>query len=122
MYSAYVLDETSREKLIKDYPPKYSSVVCHHITAEFGIKVDSPLPKESHNIKVIGYLDDGKGIELFLVSVDGTMDRPDGKVYHITHSLDRSLGYTPADSNKVIEKDNSVTKVDIAINATPKLL
>jgi len=101
-YEAFVLDEATRQKLAKAFPPKYPEWIGHHITNRFGVPEEEnrPLGRES-KFKVIGYAEDD-GIEVLVVARDGSPTRPDGKLYHITWSLDRSKGWKPVDSNEVI--------------------
>ena len=101
-YNAYVLDGQSRTKLAQRFPPKYPDWIGHHITVDFGVPKDPSLPYgDVADIKVIGYAEDD-GIEALVVAVNGEAERPDGKTYHITWSLDRSKGRKPVDSKKLI--------------------
>lgn len=103
-YEAFVLDNSSRQALASIFPPKYPEWIGHHITHEFGVQKG---PEEKYGVpqpcKVVGYAEDD-GIEVLVVAVGGVTIRPDGKKYHITWSLDRSKGWKPVDSNKVIQE------------------
>jgi len=80
---------------------------------------DSVVPPEA-KINLIGHCKTDK-IECFVVEVDGSMVREDGKIYHLTWSLDRSKGAKPVDSNKAIEdKGFEHLKTPIAIETEPK--
>ena len=105
-YSAYVLDEGSRSKLLAQLPPKYPDVIAHHVTIDFGVKksIDAVLIGTKQPIQIIGYVN-GDGIEAAIVAVAGNTTRPDGKVFHITLSLDRSKGHKPVDSNALIKEN-----------------
>jgi hypothetical protein len=122
MYTCYILSKQSRDLLISKFPPKYPLVICNHITEKFGVSKDAPLPEQPKEINVIGYVDDGKGLQALLVEIDGKVDRPDGKTYHITLSLDSLLGYKPVDSNKVIAGNEPVEVDPIKIDAVPSLV
>ena len=50
-------------------------------------------------VEVVGYIDDGKGVEGFLVAIDGSTNRPSGGKYHLTWSIDRSKGAKPVHTN-----------------------
>lgn len=102
-YTAYVLDDASKNILAERFPPKYPEFIGHHITVEFGVPADTDVPVPA-NIKVIGYKDSGDGLEALVVSVNGSTRRPDGQTYHITWSLDRSK-YSPVDSNGLLRAD-----------------
>lgn len=119
-YSALVLTDSSVSHLKSIFPPKYPDFIGHHVTLEFGVdKKTKPAPLPNR-VSVVGYIDDGKGLETLLVALNDNIDRPDGSRYHITWSLDKSLGYKPVDSNKII-KDARKT-VDIKIDVISKIL
>lgn len=99
-YTAYVLSHNSRRALQKIFPPKYTRFIGEHITYKFGVNSDHPLPSDKAKIKVIGYAEDKNGLEALVVSINGSSRRPDGKVFHITWSLERK--FKPVDSNRVI--------------------
>jgi len=102
-YQAFELDAASRSHLAKIFPPKFPEFIGHHITYAFGVMSSDPLP-EASRIQVVGYACDPEGIEALVVSIDGTTERPDGKTFHITWSLDRSAGFKPVNSNDLIAK------------------
>lgn len=122
MYTAHVLDVDSRTKLEHSFPPKYPDFIGHHITMKFGVSSDTAIDNNTHNIEVVGYADDGKGLEALVVSVDGEVTRPDGKKYHITWSLDRSKGYKPVDSALIIQTSGYSRITPIGINTKLTLL
>lgn len=104
-YSAYVLDQKSRDRILKAFPPKYPDVFAHHVTEQFGIpKPTEPVRHTAATIKVVGYADDGEGVEALVVEVNDKSTRKDGKLYHLTLSIDRSAGRKPVDSNTVIKE------------------
>jgi hypothetical protein len=100
-YIAWVIPEQTRDMLLDTFPPRYSEVICHHITHIFRVSEDHPLPETTEG-KVIGIAHDGEGIEALVV--DMGVEKPDGTTHHITLSLDREAGYRPVQSNEVIEK------------------
>lgn len=118
-YSAYVLESASRDHLLGLFPPKYPDVVAHHATYGMG---DHQMPF-TDEIKVIGYVDDGKGLECLLVKVLGREDRPtDGKPFHITWSIDRSKGYKPVHSNRVIQEVEAQPVPDVPVRVRPQVV
>lgn len=83
----YELDKTSKEYLLKKFPPKYPAVRYDHITVELG-DINAKPPKPVKSINIVGIADDGNGIETFVVSIDGSIIRPtDGRIWHITASF-----------------------------------
>ena len=85
--TGWKLPEVERELLLRQFPPAYENVVADHVTLRIGAAPDTPLPKKPEQAKVIGWADDGKGVQCLVVEIDGTFDRPDGSTYHITWSL-----------------------------------
>jgi hypothetical protein len=119
-YSALVLTQQSRNHLKSIFPPKYPDFIGHHVTLKFGVdrkELPAPLPDR---VSVVGYVDDGEGLEALLVALNGNTDRPDGSKYHITWSLDRSLGKKPVDSNAII--GNAKKTVDVKVDVTSEIL
>ena len=124
MYSAHVLAEVARKHLLENIKPTYSRVYAYHVTIEFGIPKDSPVPEKA-DVRITGYIDSGDGIEALLVTVNGEKFRPDGKRYHITLSLDPNSDYSPKHSNDLIENadEKLIVKFTSPILPTiPKLL
>ena len=101
-YTAYVLDQISRHKLIEKFPPKFSKFIGHHITVNFGVSQDAGLPPQA-DIAVVGYAVE-QGLEALVVTVNGEAARADGSTYHITWSLEPALGKRPVDSNALVQK------------------
>jgi hypothetical protein len=122
MYTAYVLTDESRNALLERFPPKYSNVIAHHVTVEFGVPKDAELP-ENAQLKVIGEADSGDGLQALVVAVNGSYKREDGKIYHITWSLEPD-SYKPADSNALIEDYNNRWKITLPVHfeAEPAIL
>lgn len=122
MYTAYVLTDEARELLLEKFPPKYSKVIGHHVTVEFGVPEGTELPEEAL-VRVIGEADTGDGLQALVVSIDGSTRRPDGGTYHITWSLEPDR-YKPVDSNALIADYSKRWKIVLAIpvDAEPALL
>jgi len=119
-YTAYVLDQGSRDALEKKFPPKYPKFIGHHVTVQFPVDKDAQLPPPAQ-LKVVGYVDSGDGLEALVVAVDGNSQRPDGKIYHITWSLDPAK-YSPSDSNAVLKAKRFTIMRSIPITTKPELL
>ena len=119
-FIAFELDGKSRRTLAQRFIPKYPDFIGHHITYKLGGKKDK-LPGMPKSIEVVGYVDDGDGLEALVIAVNGKTVRPDGKTYHITWSLDRSKGKKPAHSNKLIAEKGYIDVDPIQISAKPGL-
>jgi hypothetical protein len=119
-YTAYVLDDSARTSLLAKFPPKYPKVIAHHVTVQFGVPADTEVPPPAR-VKVIGYADSGDGLEALVCTVDGKAERPDGKRFHITLSLDPSK-YSAVDSNKLLASNKFTLTLGTQVATTPALL
>lgn len=120
MYTAYVLDGKSRRKLAKQFPPVNPEFVGHHVTSKFGVSPSTPIPQPA-DVQVVGHAEED-GLEAFVVSVNGKVERPDGSLYHVTWSIDRSKGKKPKDSNALVQKGYSHISPGFPIRTTPEIL
>lgn len=116
-YNGYLLNSSSRAFMLQNYPPKYNKVIAHHITYKFGVYEE--LPPDVSIAKIVGYADSGDGLEAFVVELDGTIKRRDGKIFHLTYSLDPTK-YKPKDSNTLLEKIGFKPVKPFIIQVEPK--
>jgi hypothetical protein len=100
-YTAYLLSPESRAAILERFPPRFGDVICHHVTERFGVPKSRKFMPPPAEIVVVGYACDAS-LEALVVSVNGKTTRPDGLVYHITLSMERSEGRKPAESNHLI--------------------
>ena len=100
--TGWKLDPEDRGRLLAHFRPLFPDVVADHVTLSVGT-ADAPLPTARAG-EVVGEVDDGAGVQALVVRVGGTIDRPDGKSYHITWSLDRARGRRAVESNDVIAR------------------
>ena len=96
------LDRTERRRLLERFPPRYRNTIADHVTLQSEAK-DEPLP-EPVEARIIGRADDGDSLEAMVVAIDGTADRPDGSIFHITWSLDRGKGRQARESNDLLKQ------------------
>jgi hypothetical protein len=96
------LDRRQREELLRRFPPRYRDAVADHVTLRTEAKGD-PLPPPV-DTRIVGRADDGDSLEAMVVTVDGTSDRPDGSIFHITWSLDETKGRQPRESNDLLKQ------------------
>ena len=122
MYTAYVLSPSARAEVLKRFPPKFPDVIAHHVTRQFGVSGNAAYI-EPAQVEVVAYVCD-ESLEALVVAVNGTINRPDGKVFHITLSLDKSKGRKPVDSNAVIKdlKNELVDVETFEIETTPQII
>ena len=107
------LDRGERDALLGQFPPRYAKPVADHVT----LKVDAakdPLPQPVR-AAIVGRTDDDAGVEALVVTIDGSVDRPDGSTYHITWSLDD--GRRAKESNDVL-KERGWTELDHPVPVT----
>lgn len=120
MYSGYEITPQSREKLLSVFGTEFPNVICHHITEKFPVNNNTAAPEQPIEVLVIGYSICYKlKIECLIVSIDGKQKRPDGKIYHITLSLDKTAGAKPMDSNKITSEYTPV--LQMGIDVIPKI-
>lgn len=118
MYSGWEISERSKVKLANLFVQIHPDLIGHHVTYMFGN--DAALPNDA-KIKVVGQCITDR-IQCFVVDVDGTIVRPDGNVYHLTWSIDRSKGAKPVHSNQAImERGFEHIMAPIELITTPKL-
>ena len=91
------LDPQERERLLRDHPPRYAVSVADHVT----LKPFDRTPTEVR-AAIVGRCDDERGVEAMVVTIDGSIDRPDGAIYHITWSL--AEGREARESNAVLKE------------------
>ena len=98
MTNGWKLDRTEREQLLKHHPPRYDQAVADHVTLEVGGESILAEVKAA----IVGRTDDEEGVEAMVVTIDGTVDRPDGSTFHITWSLGH--GRRARESNDVLKE------------------
>lgn len=96
------LDRSQREELLDRFPPLYRDAIADHVTLKSNSECD-PVP-EDVTAEIVGRADDGDSLECLVVTIDGTTDRPDGSIFHITWSLDKSKGRQARESNDLLKK------------------
>ncbi len=101
-YSGWYLPEHERDSILRFIPAKYPDLIAHHVTEALGL--DLPVPPNVR-CEIVGFADDGEGVQALVVRINGSTHRPMGGTYHITWSLDRSAGFKPVDSNRVIAQN-----------------
>lgn len=97
----WLVEPGRREELLRLFPPRYETVVAHHVTLASQQPQGTPLPHD-REAQVLGHVDDGEGVEALVVAVDGSTGRPDGGTYHITWSL--APGRRAVESNEAIAR------------------
>lgn len=115
-YTGFELDAKQRRQLLGILIPKYADVIAHHITYKFGVGQEATptAPKEA---AIVGYANDPSGLEAYVVSINGSITRPDGKIFHVTWSLDKSKGKKPVQSNNLLAKGyESVAAIPLILN------
>lgn len=126
-YSCWTISPDSRETILEHFEPAFPDVIAHHVTHQFGGKT-APDAATCH---VIGRIIDPAGVDVLLVRIDTgngpTSIRDDGKVYHMTFSIDRNRGKKPVHSNDAIEtyfdkSEHSVFGEPIPILITPAVV
>lgn len=97
------LDRREREALLVQIPPLWPDIVADHVTLAAGVPPGTPLPEETRG-EIVGSVSDGEGLQAVVVRIGGSVDRPDGGIYHVTWSLDRGRGREAVESNAVLAR------------------
>jgi hypothetical protein len=93
------LDAGERAALLARVPPHYANVVADRVTLRGHQPPDAALPDAKRG-EIVGHADDGVGVEALVVAIDGSTDRPDGSIGHVTWSL--APGREARESNDII--------------------
>ena len=123
-YQAILVPQSVRDILALGFPPRFPEFIGHHVTLKFGVlREDAMVVPRRSRVEVVGYTVDGGGLEVLVVKVNGTEKRLDGATYHITWSLDRSKGFKPVDSNRLIRDSGwKLVACGISFDADPVFL
>lgn len=113
-----IIDHVDRQRLLSMFPPEYKNVVAHHITESYDVDQCSPLPVHVTG-QVIGDVYD-RGVQALVVSLGGSHLRADGRVYHITWSLDD--GRYAENSNALIARGWFPLAEPITISISPAFI
>jgi hypothetical protein len=111
-YLAIILPEHVKERVLKLQPPSFEVVLAHHITIQYDIskldedELDQWLT-DSNSLVAVGYAENDR-IQAIVVAVGGIIERPDGRIFHVTVSHAR--GAAPRDSNELLEDMSNVVK------------
>jgi len=117
MTNGWKLDGEQRAALLRDHPPRFAQVVADHVTFDLAASDPPGAVKGA----IVGRTDDDQGVEAMVVTIDGSVDRPDGSTFHITWSL--GPGRKARESNGVL-KERGWKELDhpIALTLTPARL
>lgn len=99
--TGWKLPQDERDRLLEQFQPQYPNVIADHVTLRAGALKDTPLPRQV-SAEIVGHCDDGDSLECLVLALDGSTDRPDGSVYHITWSL--GSGRRAIESNDVLRE------------------
>lgn len=105
-YLAFELSQRSRASVLSLFTPRFSNVICHHVTIEFNLTKDNfdkfkTMLSQTPSVVAYGYAT-SDGIEALAVAVGNETDRVDGSFYHITLSLEPP--HKPVESNTLKNK------------------
>ena len=117
-YVGWALPAAERERLLELLPPQYPDVYANHVTLHHGDD-SSQLNAPPAAGRIVGYADDQAGVQVVVVAVDGTVERPDGGIFHITWSIDRSRGRRQRHSNDVLRSGWRWLPEPLAIELEP---
>ncbi|MBA4086774.1 MAG: hypothetical protein C0491_03095 [Novosphingobium sp.] len=114
MTLGWKLDRSQREALLAALPPRYARTVADHVTLSVS---GTDLPEAITTAEIIGHVDDGAGVEAYVVAIEGSTSRPDGGTWHITWSLGENRA--AKESNSAIAAHGWATIAPIPLLLTP---
>lgn len=114
MTLGWKLDRDQRDALLAALPPRYARAVADHVTLSVS---GNQLPDPVSRAEIIAHVDDGTGVEAYVVAINGTPQRPDGGTWHITWSL--AEGRAAKESNDVIGAVGWTSVPPISVKLTP---
>lgn len=117
MYFAFRIPEKSKQMLLDAFPLAERMVpVCEHVThilqGASTAEVETGVAAE---VVVVGRVQTVEN-DVLVVEVNGSIRRPDGRVYHITHGISPADGGKPVGSNAAIEAASSRGSDDVLFN------
>lgn len=122
-YLAWVLTEGSRRILLDRFPPRFSQILCHHITVQYDLTEDILWEAENCHagarVQVVAHVSDAS-LECLVVSIGGATTRKDGSTYHITHSLENPR--RPVDSNALLRASGFTPSFEEPVEAVLMLV
>lgn len=101
-YTAYLLLEECRQRLMHIFRPKFQKVIGHHVTHTYDVPAYADLPDVPEQAFIIGQEVDYHGLQVLIVQINDQIERPNGKLFHLTWSLNPNR-FKPVDSNKLLE-------------------
>ena len=111
VYIGVFLTPSSRQQLLRDFPPVYENVFADHVTLIFKPKEDDLRQYDLGSIvrlKVVGYAQDQKGTAV-LIDLPPEIKTSPGQKPHITIST--AQGIKPFYSNKLIANASNIERV-----------
>lgn len=118
MTTGWKLDRRQRDELLRQYPPRYATVVADHVTLKAQENSEAA-PPPIGTARIVGRADDQCGVEAMVVEIDGGTTRPDGGTWHITWSL--AEGRRARESNDVIAMRGCDPLEGPALRLTPAM-
>lgn len=116
-FQCFKLTDSDRDLLGRLFNQDNPDFIGDHITIAFDVSSTQPLPDGI--VDVVG-VTSVYGVQALVCTVDGTTQRPDGKFFHITWSINRRLGFKPVHSNDAIASDG-FTRLDTPIRLGHKM-
>jgi hypothetical protein len=118
-YTGYELTEVGRATLLAHFPAVHPDVITHHVTHEFG--VDDSIPPHADFVTVIAQAQNDL-VQAVVVAINANVFREDGKIYHITVSVNKELGGKPVQSNDLLTDPTlwHIVSPPLTVAVTPK--
>ena len=119
-YLAFKLSDATKQEILDLYTPRYKKVDCDHVTLEFTNPTEEVRQEfEGASMEVVGY-QFGPGTDCLVVKVNGSINRPDGGIFHITLSV--KGGHKAVESNDLLKLQGYNKTIPFPITGTLEML
>lgn len=98
-YVGWKVPDAERSRVLALMPSRYQQTILHHVTLAFGVDETYPLPLKLP-ARILGWADDGRGVQAAIIEIGGECKRSDGSTFHITWSL--AEGRKAVESNDIV--------------------
>ena len=102
-YTAYVIAEAERKRILDVFPAKFDKIIAHHVTYEFGTMPDQKPPTVT-NARIVGCHANDR-IQALVVELDDhkfQKAQDDQRYLHLTLSRDTTQNVRNVESNQLI--------------------
>lgn len=118
MYNGWELELSERRKVYEVIKPVYNDLYWQRLVCAFNV-TEAPTAICG---EVMGWFDKDEGQQLVIFAIDGSLYRPDGRLYHLSWSRDYAImGRKPYQSYTALEITEWQPVEPFTVALVPKL-